>query len=514
MARSHELFSFKRNFLLLLFTVVVPSAALSGFGVLAIKNERLAVEKSLEVGYQAQLNRLEQALAKRIDQPLSRVGPLFTELPPADAAKRLHAEDVLVGPVVVFGDGPEPLYAEGALPEGFQTLVLPKRPGQVSELELNGQLWAAARIDRGLVVYRIELPTLIDKVFPKLVAESLPGETAQIRLEPVASTAPHKDGLPGVMADMVAAEQQVTGPHPIAERRLAGPLAGWRITAWLGGAEDVGRHTLRNRIIYVALLVLFYAALTLGVIFTGRRLYREARLSRMKTDFVSQVSHELRTPLTSIRMFIETLAEGRATTDQEVKECLTLLGRESERLTSMIDRVLDWSRLEAGRKTYHRESVALQVVVDRALEAFRAQRVHERGEAAELEKTVSLELADAGQVDVDVDAMTGVVVNLLQNAFKYSGEDKRIVIRTRNVSGGAELEVEDNGIGIARRDRKRIFERFYRADDLLTRKTEGTGLGLAIAKRIVEAHGGSIAVESEVGRGSRFRVSLPHAEAS
>jgi signal transduction histidine kinase len=512
MARSRDLFSFKRNFLRLLFTVVLPSAALSGFGVLAIKNERAAMEKNLEVGYAAQLNRLEQALAQRIDQPLARLAPLFGAHPPAEAARRLHDEDPLVGPVTVLGPGLAPSYVEAPLPQGLLSRPLPERTGEVAEVDLDGQLYAMARTARGLVVYRLELPVLVEKIFPALVAERLPGETAQIKLEPVAAPPPPKaQGLPGLMADVVAAEQQAAAARPIAERRLAEPLANYRITAWLGSAEDVAARSFRNRIIYVALLCLFYAALAVGVIFTGRSLYREARLSRLKTDFVSQVSHELRTPLTSIRMFIETLTEGRARSEAEVKECLVLLSRESERLSNMIERVLDWSRIEAGQKAYHREVVPVQRVVDRALEAFRAQRVAEAGAA--MDPGIQLELGEAAEVDVDVEAMTGVVVNLLQNAFKYSGQDKRIVIRTRARNGAAELEVEDNGIGIARRDRKRIFERFYRADDLLTRKTEGTGLGLAIAKRIVEAHGGSIGVESELGHGSRFRVSLPRARA-
>lgn len=508
MARA-EHFSFKRNFLLLMLTVVLPSAALSGFGVLAIKNERAAMEKNLEVAYLGQLSRLEQALARRIDQPLAEAAPLFSSLPPADAARKLHEVDPLVGPVsLATGEPLKVVFSEAPLPAGLLERPMPARLGEGAELDIGGQLYSAARTSQGVVIFRIELPVLTAQIFPKLVAETLPSETALIKLEPLESPGPNKSGLPGVMADVVAAEQQVAGPHPIAERRLAEPLAGYRITAWLGGAEDVAARSLRNRILYIALLSIFYAALILGVVFTARSLYREARLSRLKTDFVSQVSHELRTPLTSIRMFIETLAEGRAQSPDEVRACLTLLSKESERLTAMIDRVLDWSRIETGRKRYHFRRVSMREVIDRGLDAFRAQKV---GEASALDGTIRVELKPGPEVDVDLEAMTGVLVNLLQNAFKYSGDDKKIVVRAGADEDRAILEVEDNGIGIARRDRKRIFDRFYRADDLLTRKTEGTGLGLAIAKRIVEAHGGKIAVHSELGRGSRFTVTLPPA---
>jgi len=508
MARSRDLFSFRRNFLLLMLTVALPSAGLSGFGVLAIKNERAAMEKNLEVAYEGQLSRLEQALARRIDQPLARVVPLFESRSPRDAAASLRKEDPLVGPVTVLDAARQPVYAEAVVPDALLERPLPSREGQVSEEDVGGQLYAVARVRHGLVVYRIELPVLTQTIFPALVGDVLPGEAAQIKLEPLeAPAAPSHAGLPGLMADVVATEHQVAGPHPVAERRLAEPLAHYRISAYLS-TRDVATRSLRNRIIYAVLLCLFYGALALGVVFTARSLYREARLSRLKTDFVSQVSHELRTPLTSIRMFIETLAEGRARSDDEVRECLSLLMRESERLTEMIDGVLDWSRIEAGRKSYQLERVPMTAVVDRALDALRA---HQVGAGNPIAPKVELELGDPALVDVDVEAMTGVVVNLLQNAFKYSPEAPHVVLRTRTRDDRAELEVEDHGIGIARRDRKRIFERFYRADDLLTRRTEGTGLGLAIAKRIVEAHGGRIAVASEPGRGSRFTVSLPRA---
>src|SRR5207248_1819904 len=131
----------------------------------------------------------------------------------------------------------------------------------------------------------------------------------------------------------------------------------------------------------------------------------------------------------------------------------------------------------------------------------------------EAAKVLEVEIVpDLPQVRVDREALAGAVLNLLQNAFKYSGQDKRIALRARPERRGVSIEVEDNGVGIAPRDRKRIFERFYRVDNLLTRKTEGSGLGLAIAKRIVEAHGGKISVHSEPGKGSRFSIHLPAAE--
>jgi signal transduction histidine kinase len=513
---SADLFSFRRSFLWLLLMVVLPSASLSGFGVLAIKNERASVERNLELAYNGQLTQLETALAKRIDQTLSRAPALFHTSTPAQAAIALHDLDPLVGPVVLFPDASElhpgqdvwtPLYSEGDVPAALREQPLPEHAGEVAELSLGSQLYAVARTHAGLVVYRLELPVLLKDVFPMLVKEKSPNESAHITLEPAETPVVER----GLMADIVAAEQSVRAVRPVAERRLAPPLDHYKMVVRLADSEEVAHRSLRNRVIYIALLGIFYVALALGVIITARSLYREARLNRLKTDFVSQVSHELRTPLTSIRMFIETLSMGRATSDEEVKACLALLSKESARLSEMIDRVLDWSRIEAGRKQYHLERVQVGEVVQRALQAFQAQRV---ADAPNVHTDIRLECKPAPAVEVDVEAMIGVMVNLLQNAFKYSGNDKCITIRTRDDAHWAALEVEDNGIGIARSDRKRIFERFYRADDLLSRRTEGTGLGLAIAKRIVEAHGGKISVESELGRGSRFIVLLPPARNS
>jgi signal transduction histidine kinase len=256
-------------------------------------------------------------------------------------------------------------------------------------------------------------------------------------------------------------------------------------------------------VVYAVLLALFYLTLTFGVVYTGRTLYREAKLSRLKTDFVSLVSHELRTPLTSIRMFIETLSLGRLKDPAQTQEVLQLLTRETERLSTLIERVLDWARIESGRKEYHRESLEVEQVVEAAVAAFRAQR---------LDSGVDLKVdvpAGLPRVEVDRHAVAGALLNLLQNAYKYSGQDKRIALSARAEGRWVGLSVEDNGVGIALRDRKRIFDRFYRVDNLLTRKTEGSGLGLAITKRIIEAHGGRVVVQSEVGKGSRFTLQLP-----
>jgi signal transduction histidine kinase len=187
----------------------------------------------------------------------------------------------------------------------------------------------------------------------------------------------------------------------------------------------------------------------------------------------------------------------------QTQEVLRALGKETARLSDLIERVLDWARIESGRRTYHREQLEAQRLIDATLEAFRAQRLD-----APVQLSCQLQ-PNLPRLYVDREAITGALLNLLQNAFKYGGEVKQIAVRAKAEHRGIAIEVEDNGPGIPLRERKRIFERFYRVDGLLTRQTEGSGLGLSIAKRIVEAHGGKISVRSEMGKGSCFTMHLP-----
>jgi signal transduction histidine kinase len=172
----------------------------------------------------------------------------------------------------------------------------------------------------------------------------------------------------------------------------------------------------------------------------------------------------------------------------------------------MIERVLDWARLEGGRQRYRKERLSVQTVVDASLEAFRAQRL-------EAQVQLSCQVPESlPSVEGDREALAGALLNLISNAYKYSGAEKRIEIRAGARDGGVDIEVEDHGVGIAKRDRKKIFERFYRVDNLLTRETAGSGLGLSISRRIVEAHGGKLLLKSELGKGSTFTMHLPAAK--
>ncbi len=493
--------SFRRTFALLIVLVVLPSAGLSGFGIVAIINERAAVEKRLEVAFQGTLETLSLELPQMIQSAR------FEEVEGGLRVFSTTGQLLSIEPFQLEGQQLQaPLEELSTALRAVQPALhgLPSRPTLFS-LMVGGRpaLLVALRQGEGVRGARLSTPAVEDLLTERAGTWVMPGGEP-VRFILLSRQLEPGDGLMGKLVSEVAqARANALGPQVLAERLLAPPLQDFRLGVLPTGEDPVARASTRNRVVYGVLLALFYLTLTFGVVYTGRALYREARLSRMKTDFVSLVSHELRTPVTSIRMFIETLALGRVKDPAQTQEVLQLLTRETERLSTLIEKVLDWARLEGGRKVYQRELQPVSTLVEAAVAAFRAQRLE-----GDLQLTVDVP-ESLPSVEVDHDALAGALLNLLQNAYKYSGQDKRITLSVRPHGRWVDLSVEDHGMGIAPRDRKRIFERFYRVDNLLTRKTEGSGLGLAITKRIVEDHGGRISVHSTLGQGSRFTLHLP-----
>lgn len=243
--------------------------------------------------------------------------------------------------------------------------------------------------------------------------------------------------------------------------------------------------------------------IVIGLVLTKHVVSKEVALAKLKSDFVSNVSHELRTPLALIRLYAETLELGRITTKEKKQQYYRIIRKESERLTALINNILDFSRIEAGRKEYEFRETNIGELVHNTLDSYRYQ-IEQQG--FELEEKID---ADLPAVQVDREAIARALVNLVNNALKYSSEDKFLGVKLYRENGQVKLEVADHGIGIARRDQNKIFEKFYRAGDPLVHNTKGSGLGLSLVRHISEAHGGEIAVESTPGKGSRFVMSLP-----
>jgi len=268
--------------------------------------------------------------------------------------------------------------------------------------------------------------------------------------------------------------------------------------------ERVG---LRQTLLYAGVTILGLVALLLAIRAMNRVVQHEISLSRMKANFVADVSHELKTPLALIRMFAETLLSGRVQSEDKAREYYDIITRESTRLTHLIDNILDFSRIDAGRKHYRRELVDVGRVVRETYDAYRHELDYH---GFEHHCTIAEDLPG---IHGDDDAIGQVVLNLISNAIKYSAEEKHLHVdvmpETRRDRHGVLICVRDRGIGIRPEDRAHLFEGFYRAPDERVRQSRGTGLGLALCKKIVDAHGGCIDVESRLVKGSEFRVFFP-----
>jgi signal transduction histidine kinase len=240
-----------------------------------------------------------------------------------------------------------------------------------------------------------------------------------------------------------------------------------------------------------------------GLLLTYRSVSKEVALARLKSDFVSNVSHELRTPLALIRLYAETLELGRINTPEKKKTYYEIIRKESERLTALINNILDFSRIEAGRKEYDFRETDIAELVRNTLDTYRYQ-IEQQGFAFEEKLDASIPA-----IRVDREAIARALVNLVNNALKYSAEEKFLGIRLYRSDDHLKLEVIDRGIGIPRREQAKIFEKFYRTCDPLVHNTKGSGLGLSLVHHITQAHGGDILVESTPGRGSKFTLSLP-----
>jgi signal transduction histidine kinase len=260
------------------------------------------------------------------------------------------------------------------------------------------------------------------------------------------------------------------------------------------------RNFLINLSLWIVMTLFLIAALALML----RTASREMKLTQMKADFVSNVSHELRTPLASIRVLAELLNLGRINQPDRVREYGAYIESEGRRLTQVINNILDFSRIESGRKLFHFESCDFKVVLQSALETF---SVHLKQNGFTL--TYDAPQQAIPNVILDPDAIALALNNLLDNAIKYSGDEKEIGVRLTHVDSFVAVSVTDRGVGIAAEEHEKIFEKFYRVSTGLVHDVKGSGLGLSLVKHIVLAHHGKVTVQSKPGEGSTFTIYLP-----
>ena len=279
-------------------------------------------------------------------------------------------------------------------------------------------------------------------------------------------------------------------------------LPGWRVTA--GHAADYARSAPSDIFAFGAALIFL---LVFFILAAGGLLFRQARRSEqeaaLKTSFVANVSHELKTPLTTIRLYADLLAQGRVREESKRTAYLETIGHETQRLARLVGNVLDFSRLEQGKKKYERVEFDLAAELRRLVEAH-GPRFAEAGLRVEVAAPERFTLA------TDRDAVEQIVLNLLENACKYAADGGEVLLAlTENPDrGGARVTVADRGPGVAPEQRERIFEKFHRVDDRLTAEKGGAGLGLSIARQLARGLGGDLVCRAREGGGAEFVLTL------
>lgn len=479
-------YAFQRLMWLFVGTVIVPTILLALYGVMAIRNQNAWLLQQIQTQQTARLQDSAVVLFRRVDllEQGVRRAPLAcgdSQNPPCGAPG--------VSRVWVWEQPELP-------PDTLTGLGLPSAT-------VDGTVWfnptdggGPIGVD-GTVAWQIDIHAL-EKELDRYASDRF-GDGMGVRLV----------GLAPGPATPVDEMFTAFGERPV-DLPLQRPLSAWRLTAhWPNGSPAVTQLERTRWVGPLALAILVTLVLTGAGIALGSAA-REIRLSRLQTDFVSSVSHELRTPLTSIRLFVETLQSGRLDDPERIDECLEMLGQETERLSRMIERVLGWARMEAGRRVYELEPVAVPDLVDDALRALQSQNLMaDTTPEIEVELPPSLPLLVA-----DRDAIVEALINLLQNAVKYTPVPQKIRVQAVKRGRQVGITVLDNGPGVAHADRSRIFEKFYQANTFLSSPTQhgadrGSGLGLSIVRAVVRGHGGRVELKTELGQGSRFTLWLP-----
>jgi len=342
-------------------------------------------------------------------------------------------------------------------------------------------------------------PELLDELITQKLTEDK-GERLAMMVYPVDYEGGHEDRP-------LAASAGWSEGKPEVSRNLDDVFRGLALGIKFQGTsvEAIGRRWVQQSFLILGVLSVLMIG---GLVLTYRSVNKEVALARLKSDFVSNVSHELRTPLALIRLYAETLELGRITTQEKKEDYYRIIRKESERLTALINNILDFSRIEAGRKEYDFRETDIAELVRNTLDAYRYQ-IEQQGFAFEQSIDESIPA-----VRVDREAIARALVNLVNNALKYSATEKFLGVKLYRDNGVLKLEVVDRGIGITRREQSKIFQKFYRTGDPLVHNTKGSGLGLSLVRHITQAHGGEVEVESTPGKGSKFTLSLPLAAVS
>ena len=307
-----------------------------------------------------------------------------------------------------------------------------------------------------------------------------------------------EESRPGLPAD----DEEPTAKDSLLLSYRQFPLP-WKLLVTQPELDELERTARRENFLYGTLLAFIVVLMLLGAFLIGRDISREAETTRLKTEFVHNISHELKTPLTLIRLYGETLQRKENLTEEQRRESYEIITKESERLSHLINNVLDFSKIDMGRKEFRFTKGSLSRVVQETLDSY---RYHLEKKGFQVREEIA---PDLPEMNFDREAVASALINLLSNTMKFSPDRKEVTVRLFRRNGLAVIQVADKGIGISKEDLAGIFKRFYRARSSVVSETRGSGLGLTLVKHTAEAHGGTVEVESEPGKGSVFSIILP-----
>ena len=539
---------------LLMLVVAVAIACVLWFMREAMRNERFAVRQKLSEAYRGQLALIQERVQEQWRREMEHLDSAEPGAALFSAAVRQHWADAIICLDEAGGVSyPQITSTERDLEANGELLALEKATNREDPQFVAALERLVARVNdystrRMPAPQRRFLMRELQKLQPSLDFATLPAEDLAARYleaDSVANTsrALHESRAAGIWAcrssggrvialfttgnleallealahdnttsgtaRVVAIPANIEAPaDALATSSLAPLTPEWRLALSLRDQAQVDGAADQRVSAYLWIGSSVIAAMTLLIFVIAHGFTRQVRLARIKNDLVATVSHELKTPLTSMRALVDTLLDSERLEEKTTREYLQLLSAENARLSRVIENFLTFSRLERNRMNFRFEPVPAAQIVQSAITAM-GERCH----APDCHFTDETQ-ADLPAVVADPNAMTTALVNLLDNAWKYTGAEKRITLRTSTRNGGVCFTVEDNGIGISERENRRIFQRFYQVDQRLSRTAEGCGLGLSIVSSIVAAHHGTVSLSSEVGRGSAFTIEIPAAVAT
>ena len=342
----------------------------------------------------------------------------------------------------------------------------------------------------GYVIYTVNLRYCLNEIVTPIL-QSQSGKDMYLSL-----TDPEKNIVKGKIPEqfLLVASQPLSPIFPF-----------WRIAVYLNvkSMEEISRYHSQ---LYFFGLVIVILILLIGIHLTVKTFIREVKSARLKSDFLSSVTHELKTPLTSIKMFVETLLMGRAMGEEEHEECLLVISAEADRLRRLIERILNFAKMEQNKRVFHFEKGDVRALVEEAIEVFQKQIIDST--TLSIEKNIEENLP---KIFLDHEAINEAILNLLSNAYKYCDrKNRKIEIICKHIPSDntVTISVKDNGMGIVKNEQQKIFQKFYRIENVSARCIEGTGLGLSLVNSIAKAHKGKVRVQSKLGEGSEFILFL------